>query len=199
VLAGDSVAGEATGGTLRYLLVRPVGRTRVLVAKLVALVAFVLLAIGAVVVTSYITGRLLFGSAPPAAVGQPGGVTSLSGTPLTPAQLLLRLLGAIGFITVCMLAVAAIALFLSTLTDSALGAALGALAALVTSEILVTLDAAAAVKPYLPTRYWLAWVDFFRQPIFWRDIERGLAVSGVYIGLLLAASWANFMTRDVTS
>src|SRR5262249_30717118 len=82
VLAGDSVAGEAAGGTLRYLLVRPVGRTRVLVAKLVALTAFVLLAIAALVVTSYLTGRLLFGSAPPAAVGQPGGVTSLSGTPL---------------------------------------------------------------------------------------------------------------------
>ncbi|MEN3308377.1 MAG: type transport system permease protein [Micromonosporaceae bacterium] len=199
VLAGDSVAGEATGGTLRYLLVRPVGRTRLLVAKLVSLTAFVLLAIAALVVTSYLTGRLLFGSAPPAAVGQPGGVTSLSGAPLTPAQLLLRLLGAVGFITVSMLAVAAIALFLSTLTDSALGAALGALAVLVASEILVTLDAAAAIKPYLPTRYWLAWVDFFRQPIFWRDIERGLAVPAIYIGLLLAASWANFMTRDITS
>jgi ABC-2 type transport system permease protein len=199
VLAGDSVAGEATGGTLRYLLARPVGRTRLLVAKLVSLMAFVLLAIAALVVTSYLTGRLLFGSAPPAAIGQPGGVTSLSGTPLTPTQLLVRLLGAVGFVAVSMLAVAAFALFLSTITDSALGAALGALAILVASEILVTLDAAAAVKPYLPTRYWLAWVDFFRQPIFWRDIERGLAVSAVYIGLLLAASWANFLTRDITS
>jgi ABC-2 type transport system permease protein len=199
VIAGDSVAGEAAGGTLRYLLVRPVGRTRLLVAKLVALMAFVLLAIAAVVVTSYVTGRLLFGSAPPAAVGQAGGVTSLSGSPLTPTQLLERLLGAVGFVAVSMLAVAAIALFLSTLTDSALGAALGALAVLVASEILVTLDAAASVKPYLLTRYWLAWIDFFRQPIFWRDIERGLAVSGVYIGLLLAASWANFMTRDITT
>ncbi|HKS99423.1 MAG TPA: ABC transporter permease [Rugosimonospora sp.] len=199
VLAGDAVAGEASTGTLRYLLVRPVGRTRLLVAKLVSLTAFVLLAIAAVVVTSYLTGRLLFGSAPPAAVGQPGGVTSLSGSPLTPGQLLVRLLGAVGFVTVSMLAVAAIALFLSTLTDSALGAALGALAALVGSEVLVTLDAAAAVRPYLPTRYWLAWVDFFRQPIFWRDIDRGLAVSGVYIALLLAAAWANFATRDITS
>ena len=35
VIAGDSVAGEAQAGTLRYLLVRPVGRTRLLVAKLV--------------------------------------------------------------------------------------------------------------------------------------------------------------------
>jgi len=199
VLAGDSVAGEATGGTLRYLLVRPVGRTRLLVAKLVSVLVFVLLAICAVIATSYLTGRELLGGGQAAAVALPGGSTSLSGTPLTRTDLFLRMLAAIGYATVCMLAVAAIALFLSTVTDSALGAALGALATLVASELLVTLDAASSVQPYLPTRYWLAWIDFFRQPIFWRDIDRGLAVSGVYIGLLLLASWANFMTRDITA
>jgi ABC-2 type transport system permease protein len=199
VLAGDAVAGEAAGGTLRYLLARPVGRTRLLVAKLVSLTVFVLLALVAVVGTSYLAGTLLLGTAPPAAVGEPGGVTSLSGAPLTPTQLTLRVLGTVGFITVSMLGVAAIALFLSTLTDSALGAALGALAVLITSDVLVTLDAASSVQPYLPTRYWLAWVDFFRDPIFWRDIERGLAVQVVYVGVLLLASWANFMTKDVTS
>ena len=80
-----------------------------------------------------------------------------------------------------MLGVGAIALFLSTITDSALGAALGALAALITSEVLVTLNSASAVNPYLPTRYWLAWIDFFRDPIVWRNIERGFAVQGVYV------------------
>ena len=84
-----------------------------------------------------------------------------------------------------MLGVGAIALFLSTVTDSSLGAALGALAALVTSQVLVTLNAAGAVSPYLPTRYWLAWVDFFREPILWRNIDRGFAVQGVYVVVLL--------------
>jgi ABC-2 type transport system permease protein len=199
VLAGDAIAGEAAGGTLRYLLARPVGRTRLLVAKLVALTVFVLCAVLLVAVTSYVTGVLLFGSAPAAAVGQPGGVTSLSGVALTPADLALRLAGAVGFITVSMLGVAAIALFFSTLTDSSLGAALGTLAVLVTSEVLVTLDAAASVRPYLPTLRWLAWVDFFRVPIFWRDIDQGLLVQGGYLVLLLGAAWANFMTRDITS
>jgi len=102
------------------------------------------------------------------------------------------------FITVSMLGVAAIALFLSTLTDSALGAALGALAVLVASEVLVTLGAASVVQPYLPTRYWLAWIDFFRQPIFWPDIQRGFAIQAVYVVVFLAAAWANFATKDVT-
>ncbi len=203
VLAGDAVAGEASTGTLRYLLIRPVGRTRLLVAKLVALIVFVLFAIGMVVFTSYLTGITLFGSqpadAPPGQVALPADVTSLSGSAITPGQLALRLLATVAYIVVSMLGVAAIAVFLSTLTDSALGAAMGSLAVLVTSQVLVTLDAATAVRPYLPTRYWLAWIDFFRDPILWRDIERGAALQLIYLAVLLGAAWANFMTRDVTS
>ena len=103
------------------------------------------------------------------------------------------------FIAVSMLGVAAIALFLSTLTDSALGAALGALAALIASEVLVTLNAAPAVQPYLPTRYWLAWIDFFRDPILWRDIQRGFAIQAVYVVVFLAAAWAQLRHQDITS
>jgi ABC-2 type transport system permease protein len=125
--------------------------------------------------------------------------TSLSGGGLTPAEVLIRTAGAIAFIGVSMLGVGAIALFLSTVTDSALGAALGALAALITSEVLVTLGAAASVNPYLPTRYWLAWVDFFRQPILWRNIDRGFAVQAVYVAVFLGAAWAHFATKDITS
>jgi ABC-2 type transport system permease protein len=100
-----------------------------------------------------------------------------------------------------MLGVGAIALFLSTLTDSALSATLGALTALVASDILVTLDleAAAGVRPYLPTRYWLAWIDLFRDPIGWRDIDRGLALQALYVVIFLGMAWANFATKDVKS
>ena len=45
----------------------------------------------------------------------------------------------------------------------------------------------------------MAWVDFFRQPILWRNIDRGFAVQGVYVVVLLAAAWANFATKDITS
>jgi ABC-2 type transport system permease protein len=222
VVAGDSIAGEASAGTLRYLLARPVGRTRLLVAKLVAVIAFTLVAVIAVTVTAYATGVLILGPSRASAVGfapggnsgsiapgaggaptaglQPGAaVTSLSGTPLTTLQLVERVLGAMSFITVSMLGVAAIAIFLSTLTDSPLAAALGALATLVGSEILVTLNAASVVQPYLPTRYWLAWIDFFRQPIFWPDIQRGFGIQLVYVAVFLGAAWANFATRDITT
>ena len=191
VIAGDSVAGEAAGGTLRYLLVRPVGRTRLLVAKLVAVLAYLLLAVTLVAVTAYVIGTSLFGST--------AAPTSLSGTVLTPVDLTRRTVLVVLYVAWSMVGVAAVALLLSTLTDSSLGAALGALAALVLSEVLVTLDAAGSVQPYLPTRYWLSWVDLFRDPILWHDVQRGVAVQGVYVVVLLGVAWAGFVTKDITS
>jgi ABC-2 type transport system permease protein len=193
VIAGDAVAGEAQAGTLRYLLVRPAGRTRLLVAKLLAVIAFVLVTVLVVAGVGYVVGTTLFDAQPV------GGGTSVSGTSLSQQELAGRSLMAIGYVTVSMLGVAAFGLFFSTLTDSPLAAALGALAVLVTSSLLFTLDAASPIAPYLPTRYWLAFVDLFRDPILWRDVVRGLALQGVYVGVLLAAAWANFTTKDVTS
>jgi len=192
VAGGDAIAGEASAGTLRYLLLRPVSRTRLLIAKLVSLVAFVLAAVVSVAVTSFAVGVALFPS-------EPAAVTSVSGVTLTANELVARIAAAVIYVAVSMLGVGAIALFLSTVTDSALGAALGSLAALVTSQVLVTLDAAGAVRPYLPTRYWLAWIDLFRDPIPWRDIDRGLALQAVYVAVFLAMAWANFATKDITS
>jgi ABC-2 type transport system permease protein len=202
VVAGDSVAGEASAGTLRYLLARPAGRTRLLVAKLVAVLAFVLVTVVIVAVVGYVVGTTLFHAQPLGSTviaGTGGGGTSVSGTALTPQDITDRTLMAVGYIAVSMLGVAAFGLFFSTLTDSPLGATLGALAVLVTSSLLFTLDAASPIAPYLPTRYWLSFVDFFRDPILWRNITRGLALQGVYVAVLLTAAWANFTTKDVTS
>ncbi len=68
-----------------------------------------------------------------------------------------------------------------------------------TSTLLLTLDAARALQPYLPTRYWLSFVDLFRQPILWRDIVRGVSLQAVYVLVLLGAAWANFTTKDIKS
>ena len=193
VVAGEAVAGEAVGGTLRYLLVRPVGRTRLLVAKLVSVLTYTLLAVVAVAVTGYAAGITLLGTSSAATT------TTLSGTSLTPADLALRTVFMVLYIGWSMVGVAAVSLLLSTMTDSPLAAALGGLAVLVSSSVLVALDAAGAVRDYLPTRYWLAWVDLFRDPILWHDVSRGVLVQAAYVVVLLGATWANFTTRDIAS
>ncbi|MEP6853424.1 MAG: ABC transporter permease [bacterium] len=192
VIAGEAVAGEAQAGTLRYLLVRPVGRTRLLVAKLVAVFAFVATAVLLVAASGYVVGKALLGdgSVPPA---------TFSGTSLTPAQIALRSVLAILYVMLSMMGIAATALALSTFTDSPLSATLGALALLIGSSLLLTLDAARSLQPYLPTRYWLSFVDLFRDPILWRNVERGVGLQAVYVVVLLGVAWANFQTKDITS
>ena len=198
VYAGDAIAGESATGTLRYLLVRPVGRLRLLSAKLAALTVYIMLAMIIVVVFSLVVGIALFGTGAEA-VGQPGSVTALSGSSLDPSELAVRMLAAVGYIVVSMLGFGTIALFWSTLSDSALGAALASLAVLIASSIMQTLDAAGPIKPYLPTNYWLSWIDFFRDPIFWGNIDKGLLLQAGYIAVFFGASWANFATKDITS
>ncbi|CAN5295955.1 ABC transporter permease [soil metagenome] len=194
VVAGDSIAGEAQAGTLRYLLIRPVGRTQLLLAKLVSVIAFVLLTVVIVATTGYVMGRLFLGD------GDASGLaTSISGSTLTGTQLVERTLLSIAYVTLSMLGVAALALLLSTFTDSSLGAALGALGFLIASTLLLTLDAADSLQPFLPTRYWLSFVDLFRDPILWRDLLRGVGLQGIYVGVFFAAAWANFTTKDITS
>ncbi len=190
VTAGDAVAGEASTGTLRYLLTRPVGRTRLLVVKLIVTILFVFLAVVIVAAVAFVVGATMFGVKP---------LPSVSGQTIAGPEASWRTTVTVIYVAWSMLGVASIALFASTVTDSPLAAALSALAALVTSQVLDLLDAAASVKPYLPTHYWLSFVDLFRTPILWHNVSRGFGLQGVYILVFLGAAWANFATKDIKS
>jgi ABC-2 type transport system permease protein len=191
VVGGDAIAGEVQTDTLRYLLVRPVSRLRVLVAKLVSVVAFVVLATLAVAAVAYVEGILLLGDAPAT------GVVSVSGTTLDDSEMFQRTALAFAYVILAMLGLAAIALLLSTVTDSAVAAALGTIALLVASTVLLGLDAAESLRPYLITRHWLAFVDLFRDPIRWHDLVNGVLVQLGYLVVFAGAAWANFATKDV--
>ena len=194
VVGGDAIAGEVQSDTLRYLLVRPVSRGRLLVAKLVSVVAFVVIAALAIALVGYVEGRLLLGRA-----RATSGVVSVSGSTLTQTQLFERTLLAFVYIMIAMLGVAAIAVLLSTVTDSAVAASLGTICFLVASTVLLGLDAADSLRPYLLTRYWLAFVDLFRDPIRWREIIHGVLAQLAYLVVFASAAWANFATKDINT
>jgi len=190
VVSGDAIAGEAAAGTLRYLLIRPVPRTTLLVAKLATIIVFIFLAVALVALISLAVGWWLFGVKP---------LTSVSGSSISTADTVWRTILTITYVATSMLGLAAIALFASTRTDSPLAAALGALAAFITSQILDLIEATQAIQPYLPTHYWLSFIDLYRDPVLWHDIARGFALQGVYIVVFLLGSWASFTTKDITS
>ncbi len=190
VIGGDTVAGEAANGTLRYLLTRPVGRSRLLTAKLTTIVTFIFLAVITVALVALAAGVVLFGIRP---------LSSISATELSPFETFVRTVLAILYIGWSMLGLGAIALFASTRTDSPLAASLATLAAFVGSQVLDLIEATQVIQPFLPTHYWLKFVDFYRDPILWRDVVRGIGLQFVYVGVFLGAAWANFTTKDVTS
>src|SRR3984893_7595834 len=113
IVAGDAVPGEANLGTLRYLLSRPVGRTRLLVIKATPVSIFCFVATFAVAIAGLIAGSILFPI---------GDVTTLSGDTLSLAAGTLRIGLAAVLVALSLLGLAAIGMFISTLTDAPVGA-----------------------------------------------------------------------------
>ena len=190
VVAGDSVAGEAGYGTLRYLLAVPAGRTRLLAVKFAAIVMFGLAATVIVSAVSLATGAALFPVGP---------VTLLSGATVPLAEGLLRVLFVTLYVAAAMAALGAIGLAISTLTEHAIGAIAAIAILVVTSEVVDQVPQLAAIGPYLPTHWWLSFDSILRAPVDTSTLLKGLLSFGVYAVLFGSFAWARFTSADVTS
>jgi ABC-2 type transport system permease protein len=189
VIAGDSVAGEASYGTLRALLTVPAGRARLLTVKYAAIVVFGLAATFLVTGVALATGAALFPLGP---------VTLLSGTTVPLASGILRLLLVALYVTAAMASLGAIGLACSTLTEHPVGA-IAALAVLtVASEVTDSLPQFGAIHPYLPTHWWISFDALLRVPVATGTVLRGLLSFGVYLLLFGSIAWARLSTADVT-
>ena len=190
VVAGDSIAGEAHSGTLRYLLVAPAGRTRLLLAKYASVLAFSLVATLTVALSGLATGLALFPL---------GDVTLLSGTTISFGDGLLRALLIAATVALSLTGIAALGLFISTLTSSGIAAMATTVGLLITLQILNAIPQLHAVGPYLFPHYWLSFADLLRDPVYWDEIRRNLGLQALYVAVFGSAAWARFTTRDITA
>jgi ABC-2 type transport system permease protein len=190
VVAGDSVAGEAGHGTLRYLLTVPAGRTRLLGVKYVALLAFCIVGALVVAAVSLGVGAAAFGVGP---------VTLLSGTTVPLVAGLLRLLLVTLYVAAALGALAAIGLAISTLTEHAIAAMAAILVVVIGSEVADSVPQFAVVHPYLPTHWWLSFDGLLRAPVAWPVVGHGLLSFAAYAVIFGAVAWARFTTADITS
>ena len=190
VIAGDSIAGEAGAGTLRYLLVAPAGRTRLLLAKYASTLAFCLVATVVVAASALAVGALLF---------PVGEVTTISGTQIGFGEGLLRA----GLIAVAVAAsligFAALGLFISTLTGSGIAAMATTVGTLITVQILDSIPQLSGIHPYLFPHYWLSFADLLRDPVYWDDVVKNLGLQGLYAAVFGSAAWARFTAKDITA
>jgi len=190
VISGDSVAGEAGYGTLRYLLAVPAGRTRLLVVKYLAIVVFAVAATFIVTVVALVTGIALFPHGP---------VTLLSGNTVSLTDGLWRVLLVTLYTCAAMAAVGAIGLAISTFTEHAIGAIAAITILVVGSEVVDQVPQFAAAGPYLPTHWWAYFDSFLRMPMDTTSIWHGLLSFAVYAGVFFLIAWARFTSADVTS
>jgi ABC-2 type transport system permease protein len=138
MVAGDTVAGEASLGTLRALLFRPVGRTRLLVTKYAIASGFCLAATFVIAAAGLLAAAVLF---------LLGRVTMLSGATVSLGEGVLRSLGAAGVVGLSMLGLAAVGLFVSTLTESPMAAMAVTAGVAITSQTLDAIPRLRAISP----------------------------------------------------
>jgi ABC-2 type transport system permease protein len=189
VVAGDSIAGEAGSGTLRYLLSVPVPRSRLLAMKALAVATFTTLAVVIVAAVALIAGAALFGL---------HSLVLLSGDTVGVGSALLRTLGVVAFVSVALFGLAAGGLFISTVTENAIAAMASTVSIAVFSALLDAVPQLSAIHPVLLTDHWLGFGELLRSSISYADLTRWTALHLAYAAVFLSLAWARFTSADIT-
>ena len=190
VVAGDTIAGEANLGTLRYLLVAPAGRVRLLLVKFAGAAAFCLAATLVVVIAGVAIGAALFPIGP---------VTLLSGDVVGVGGFALRAALFVAYVTLSLLGLSAIGMFASTLTTVPVGAMAATIVISAASQIVGVIPQLEAIHPWLFSHYWLDFADLLRQPVVWDSFLANALLQGGYVAVFGALAYGRFITKDVLS
>lgn len=190
VVAGDTIAGEASLGTLRYLLVAPAGRVRLLLVKYAGALAFCIVAPLTVGLAGAAIGAALFPVGP---------VTLLSGGVVQPGEAFLRIVLIAAYLALSLAGLSAIGLFLSTLTVVPVGAMAATVVVSVLSEVLDQLPQLEWLHPWLFSHYWLGFADMLRQPLVWDSFGSNALLQAGYVAVFGALAYGRFVTKDILS
>jgi ABC-2 type transport system permease protein len=202
LFAGSAIAEEASWGSLRYLLIRPVARGRLLAGKLSVVLLLALAATLLIAVTALAGGVAAFGWHPVAIPSFSSGISSTIPTSIvtiSQSQAFARLVASTFYVAWCMTGIIAFAFMLSTITDAALGAVSGGIGLTVVSEILDAIPPLKTSRNFFITHYWQAWTGLFRQPMETGDIVRGVLIQLPYALAFLAFAWWWFHRKDILS
>ncbi|MQA16209.1 MAG: ABC transporter permease subunit [Pseudonocardiaceae bacterium] len=186
--AADALAGESSHGTLRGLLLAPVGRGRLLGVKAVGVLAVAVAAAVAVALVGVLTGLVL--------VGGSDGLLTLSGTEVGAGSGLLRVGLAAAWTVGQLAAIGAVALAVSSATDHPLVVLAATLGAVIVFGVLSALPALEWMQPLLLTTGWSAIVDVLRDPLPYGELLSSSYRAACYLLIGLALALARITTRE---
>ena len=190
VVAGDAIAGEASTGTLRYLLISPLSRSKLLLIKFIGSGVFALAATITLMISAIAIGAILFPIGP---------VTLLSGDVISIPAALMRIFLVAIYVTISLLGLVAIGIFISTLTVIPVGAMAATVIFSTVSQILGSLPQIEVIHPYLPTYYWLGFADFLRNPMDFSSLVSNVLLQLSYIVIFGSFAYSKFASKDILS
>jgi ABC-2 type transport system permease protein len=200
IFAGESVAGEAGWGSLRYALAGSVSRSRYLLSKLVVALMFSIAAVVLVPLAALAVGTIAFGWHPFTAID--GSASSaLHSTVVTfgTGAALARLAIGTAYVSAGMASIFAFAFLLSTVTTRPFAAVAGGVGLTIVSRVLTGdyLPGVAVLNPYMPNNDVDLWQHFFQQPAQTAGMVHFLVLQLVYVTAFLAVAWWWFMRKDI--
>jgi ABC-2 type transport system permease protein len=190
LVAGDSVAGEAASGSLRYLVAAPAGRVRIILVKTLVVMIFTIAAALVIAITGGVTGSLLF---------HVGKIVTLSGSVVSNTRGVVLTVEAALTVGVSMFSVVGVGLFVSTLTDTPAAASAVAVGVAIISEILGGIPQLIHVQPILLSTYWGSFTDLMRTPQVLHGVGRDFLESFGWLAVTVIAGAVNFAKKDLLS
>ncbi len=193
LVAGDLMAGEATGGTYRMIITRPVSRFSIVTAKYLAGIIYTTLLILWLAIMSLGLGMFLFGK---------GELLSLQSNALVifaRDDIFWRFLCAYGFAIVSMSVVSSLAFLFSSLVENSIGPIITTMAIIIAFFIISAIDVSIfqTIKPYLFTNYIGGWKAFFNKPPDYSSVLKSLMVLGIHLVVLYGLALYLFRRKDI--
>jgi ABC-2 type transport system permease protein len=186
--AADALAGETACGTLRGLLLAPVGRVRLVVVKSFGVLAVTTVAVALVAAVGLVTGMVV--------IGNGEQMLTLSGTSLTTVEALGRIGVLAGWVVVQMAAVGAVGLAVSSVTEHPLVVMAVTVGGLILFTVLTTISALDWLHPVLLPAGWIAAADVLRDPMPWDGLLMSGYRAACYLLIGLSLTIARTVTRD---
>ncbi len=192
LVGGDLLAGEATSGTYRVMITRPVSRFQILSSKYIAGLIYTNLLLGFLMLISLFGSMLVFGTGELLVFKDKIYIFAAD-------DVLWRFFMAYGYATLSMATVLGLSFLFSSLVENAIGPIVASMAVIIIFIILsaIPIEALSSIKPFLFTNYMSKWRDFFDDPVNYYEIIKSGLILVIHIAGFYLITLYIFIKKDI--
>lgn len=193
-VAGDQLAGEATAGTYRLILTRPISRTRIFISKYITTLIYT-------VIFVFFLAALSIGLAL-ALLGRGDLIVLTRNILLLPeSEVGWRFVVAYLLAALTMITIASLSFFFSSFVENAIGPIVATMGLLIVCTVITVMpvEMFEIAKKFLFTRYMDIWQKIFLDPIPWNEVNIGILYLSAWTIAAVLGAWSVFVKKDILS